>query len=108
MPRRVFKSMSRQRHHWKQRWFMQPFRVLLEHPVYWSLNRRNVTRAFALGLFLSFVPLPINTLLGVTMALLMRVNIPATLSGTLLTNPLTMLPLYYAAYWIGCTLLGID
>ena len=34
---------------------MRPFRLLLEHPVYWSLNRRNVTRAFALGLFLAFL-----------------------------------------------------
>lgn len=108
MPRRFFKPLTRQRHVWTERWFMRPFKLLLGNPAYWSLNRRNVTRAFALGLFLSFVPLPINTLLGVTMALLMRVNIPATLSGTLLTNPLTMLPLYYAAYWIGCTLLGID
>ena len=43
---------------------MRPFRLLLEHPAYWTLNRRNVTRAFALGLFISFVPLPVHILLA--------------------------------------------
>ena len=46
MPRRLFKTLTRQRQRWKQRWFMRPFRLLLEHPAYWSLNRRSVTRAF--------------------------------------------------------------
>jgi len=107
MPRRVFKPLSRQRHRWKARWFMQPFRVLLDHPVYWTLNRHNVTRAFALGLFISFVPLPIQTLLSVLLALLLRLNIPAVLAGTLLTNPFTMVPLFLTAYWIGTQILGV-
>ena len=62
MPRRLFKTLSRQRQRWKQRWFMRPFRLLLEHPAYWSLNRRSVIRAFSLGLFISFVPLPITSM----------------------------------------------
>lgn len=86
---------------------MRPFRLLLEHPVYWSLNRRNVTRAFALGLFLAFVPLPIHVLLAAALALALRLNIPAAIIGTLLTNPLTIVPLYVFAYWLGCELLGI-
>ncbi len=86
---------------------MQPFRVLLEHPVYWTLNRRNVTRAFALGLFLAFVPLPIHFLLAAVLALVLRLNVPAAVAGTLLTNPLTIVPLFLSAYWIGTQLLGV-
>lgn len=86
---------------------MQPFRVVLEHPVYWTLNRRNVTRAFALGLFIAFVPLPIHFLLAAGLALVLRLNVPAAVAGTLLTNPFTMLPLYLTAYWIGTQLLGV-
>jgi uncharacterized protein len=108
MPRRLFKPLSRQRHRWKERWFMRPFRLLLEHPVYWSLNRRNVTRAFALGLFISFVPLPVHIVLAAALALLLRLNVPAAVAGTLLTNPLTMVPMYITAYWVGCQLLGIS
>jgi uncharacterized protein (DUF2062 family) len=86
---------------------MRPFKVILEHPVYWTLNRRNVTRAFALGLFIAFVPLPIHFLLAALLALAMRLNVPAAVAGTLITNPLTMVPLYYTAYWIGARLLVI-
>lgn len=107
MPRRVFKPMSRQRHRWKERWFMRPFRLLLEHPAYWSLNRRSVTRAVALGLFISFVPIPVHFLLATLAALALRLNVPAAIFGTFLANPLTMVPMYMGAYWVGCSLLGI-
>jgi uncharacterized protein len=108
MPRRLFKPLSRQRHRWKERWFMRPFRLLLEHPVYWSLNRRSVTRAFALGLFIAFVPMPIHLLLGVALALLLRLNVPAAVAGTFIANPLTAAPMYLGAYWVGCQLLGLS
>ena len=107
MPRRVFKSISRQRHRWQKQWFMRPFQLVLDHPVYWSLNRRNVTRAFALGLFLAFVPLPVHILLAAALALALRLNIPAAVLGTLITNPLTVVPMFVLAYWVGCQLLGI-
>jgi uncharacterized protein len=107
MPRRLFKPLSRQRHRWKERWFMRPFRLVLEHPAYWTLNRRNVTRAFALGLFISFIPLPIHIFVSTALALLFRLNVPAALAGTFLANPLTIVPMYISAYWLGCHLLGI-
>jgi uncharacterized protein (DUF2062 family) len=86
---------------------MRPFHLFLENSIYWSLNRRNVTRAFALGLFLAFVPLPVHLLLAVILALILRLNIPAAVAGTLLANPLTMVPMYVLAYLLGCQLLGI-
>jgi uncharacterized protein (DUF2062 family) len=107
MPRHIFKPLSRQRHRWKERWFMRPFRLLLEHPVYWSLNRRNVSRAFALGLAISFVPIPVHFLLATLGALTFRLNVPAAIVGTFLANPLTMVPMYMGAYWVGCHLLGL-
>lgn len=86
---------------------MRPFKLLLENPAYWSLNRRNVTRAFALGLFVSFTPLPIHVALAAVLALALRLNVPAAVAGAFLTNPLTMVPLFFLAYWIGCQLLGL-
>lgn len=85
---------------------MAPFRVLLEHPVYWTLNRRNVTRAFALGLFIAWIPLPVHFVLAAVLALLLRLNVPAAIAGTFLTNPLTVVPLYWSAYWMGAELLN--
>lgn len=86
---------------------MRPFRLLLEHPVYWSLNRRSVTRAFALGLLIAFIPIPVHFLLATIVALALRLNVPAAIFGTFLANPLTMVPMYMGAYWVGCNLLGI-
>lgn len=86
---------------------MRPFSLLLENPAYWTLHRRNVTRAFALGLFLAFVPLPVHLVLAVALALVLRLNIPAVVTGTLLANPLTIVPMYVLAYLLGCQLLGI-
>lgn len=86
---------------------MRPFRLLLEHPVYWSLNRRNVTRAFALGLFIAFIPIPLQLVVGAMSALLLRLNIPAAITGTLIVNPVTMVPVYLTSYWLGCRLLDL-
>jgi hypothetical protein len=86
---------------------MRPFRLLLEHPAYWSLNRRSVTRAFALGLMIAFVPIPVHFLLATVLALALRLNVPAAIAGTFLANPLTMVPMYVGAYWIGCRLLDL-
>jgi uncharacterized protein (DUF2062 family) len=86
---------------------MRPFSAWLENPAYWSLNRRNVTRAFTLGLFLAFVPLPIHAVLATVMALLLRLNIPAAVVGTFIANPLTMVPMFLFSYWVGCYLLMV-
>lgn len=86
---------------------MRPFRVLLEHPVYWSLNRRNVARAFALGLFVAFIPLPIHLIAAACLALFFRLNVPAALLGTLASNPITVVPMYLFSYWVGCRMLAM-
>jgi hypothetical protein len=105
MPRRVFKRLSRSRHAWKARWFLRPFRRILENPAYWSLNRRNVTRAFALGLAVSFIPLPIHVILAALLALLFGLNLPTAITAVFFTNPLTVVPLFFLAYWLGAKLL---
>jgi hypothetical protein len=107
MPRRLFKPMSRQRHFWSERWFMRPFKLVLGNPAYWSLNRRNVTRAMALGLLLAFAPIPGHTILAGLLALALRLNVPAALTGTLLVNPFTMVPIYMFCYRVGRILLDL-
>jgi uncharacterized protein len=108
MPRRFFKKLSRQRHHLRTRWYMRPFDSVFGEATYWSLNRRNVTRAVALGLFIAFLPPPIpHTLAALAASIALRVNIPVTIAAVFITNPVTMGPLYYGAYWIGCFVMGI-
>jgi uncharacterized protein (DUF2062 family) len=108
MPLYLFKKLSRQRHHLSTRWYMRPFAFVFGDAAYWSMNRRSVTRAVALGFFLAFLPPPIpHTLVAVAAAIALRVNIPVTMASTFITNPLTMVPVYYAAYRSGCYALGL-
>jgi len=107
MPRRLLKRVLPNRHELIQRWFMRPFAGSLRDPVYWTVHRRSVLRAFALGLFVCFVPLPIHLLITPLLAILFRANIPVAMATILLVNPLTFAPVYFFAYWVGAHLLGV-
>jgi uncharacterized protein (DUF2062 family) len=108
MPRRFFRKFGFKRHRISQQWYLHPVRHLLHHPDYWSIRRKTVVPGFSLGLFVAFTPVPVHTLLGVIMALILKVNIPATIIGTLFMNPLTMVPMFLLAYKLGAFLLGIQ
>ncbi len=77
-------------------------------PRLWSLQRRSVTGAFAAGLAICFVPLPVHLPLAVLVAILLRVNVPAILATVFLVNPLTVVPVYYTAYRVGTAVLGLE
>jgi uncharacterized protein (DUF2062 family) len=106
VPRRVIKRLNRQRHELSKRWFLKPFKSVLEDPGYWSVNRRNITRAFALGLFISFIPLPIHIITAALFALWLRLNIPVALASVFVSNPLTMVPQFVTCYLVGSRILG--
>lgn len=107
MPRRFFRKFGFKRHRISQQWYLSPVRHLLHNPAYWGVRRKTVVPGFSLGLFVAFTPVPAHTLLGVLLALILRVNIPATIIGTLLMNPLTIYPMFRLAYRVGSFLLGL-
>jgi len=107
MPRRFFRKFGFKRHKISQKWYLSPVRHLLHDPAYWGVRRKTVVPGFSLGLFVAFTPIPAHTLLGVLLALVLKVNIPATIIGTLLMNPLTLVPMFVFAYHVGLFLLGI-
>ncbi|MDE0790337.1 MAG: DUF2062 domain-containing protein [Woeseiaceae bacterium] len=84
---------------------MSPFQNLLHDHRLWGIRRRTVVPAFAVGLFIAFMPIPGHTLTSALLALTMRVNIPVAALATWISNPLTMGPMYYFAYRLGRTLL---
>ncbi|HZD53364.1 MAG TPA: DUF2062 domain-containing protein [Woeseiaceae bacterium] len=96
--------MKRERFH--GRWYLAPFAHLLHDPRLWSVRRRNVVPAFSLGLFIAFIPVPGHLLIAALLALALRINIPVAALMTLVSNPLTMGPIYYLAYRLGRRLLG--
>ena len=89
----------------KSRW-VRPFAHLFAHPSLWHLNRRSVPRALAIGLFAAFI-LPLGQFaLAALLALPLRANVPLAAATTLVTNPLTFPPIYYAAYKVGTLVLS--
>lgn len=82
-----------------------PFAHLFSHPSLWHLNRRSVPRALAIGLFAAFA-LPVGQFaLAAFLAIPLRANVPLAALATLVTNPVTMPPIYFAAYRLGSFLL---
>ncbi len=108
MPRRFFRKFAFKRHNISQQWYLSPFRHLLHDPAYWGIRRKTVVPGFSLGLFVAFLPFPAHTLTVVLMALLLRVNIAAAIIGTLVNNPLTIVPIFLLAYRTGLFLLGLE
>lgn len=74
---------------------------LLRRPRLWRWSRRGVAMGVALGIFFGLL-IPVAQIpLSVGAAVLLRANVPAAAVSTLVTNPLTFGPLYYAAYKLG-------
>ena len=105
MPRRFFRKFAMKREHLKAQWWLAPFGEMIHDPHLWVIRRRNVVPAFALGLFVAYLPFPGHMLAAALLALVLRVNIPVAALSTLVSNPLTMGPMYYAAFSVGQYLL---
>lgn len=78
----------------------------LHDPSLWHLNRRSVAGAFAVGLFMAFVPFPAQMVGAALLAILFRVNLAISVALVWLTNPLTIPPMFYFAYLVGTWILG--
>ena len=109
MPRKFFRRLSAQYrgNQHDSAWYLKPFRALLAHPVYFSINRRSVTGGLVLGLFIGVMPFLGHTPVAVVAALLLRVNLPVAVISTWIANPLTFGPILYGEYVLGSFLMKL-
>lgn len=89
------------------RW-LYPLRNTLLHPRLWHVNRHSAAGGVAAGLFCGLFPAPFQMLGAAICAVIFRINLPIALLSTLYTNPITFVPLYIFAYWLGSLIVGAD
>jgi uncharacterized protein (DUF2062 family) len=78
----------------------------LRHPRLWRWRRHGVALGVALGLFWGLLVPVAQIPLSAAAAVLLRANLPCAIIATLVTNPLTVGPVYFAAWKVGRTVLG--
>jgi uncharacterized protein (DUF2062 family) len=82
------------------------FGRLLHNANLWHLNRYSVSWAVSVGLFIAFVPLPFQMVLAAAAAIVIGCNLPISVVMVWFSNPITIPPLFYAAYKLGAWLLN--
>ncbi len=82
------------------------FGTLLHDPNLLHLNRRSVSGAFFVGLFMAFMPIPFQMVPAAGAAIIWRVNLPISVALVWVTNPVTIPPMFYFCYKVGQWLLG--
>lgn len=106
MPRRLFLKLRPMAARLRESWYFRLLGPRLTDSRLWSVNRRAITTSFGAAIAISFIPLPAHLLIGLVAAMIWRLNLPTMFGSLLLLNPLTAVPLYYAAYRVGTLVLG--
>jgi uncharacterized protein len=96
----------------EKHWCLKHVAILFPDRGCWTFNRSSVTRAFALGLFIAFIPptplLPVHLLLCALLGVYLRLNLPVLIATVFVSNPFTWLPQVAGSIWVGTKLMGWD
>lgn len=106
MPKKFIRRFLPDHNNVRKSKYLRVFGTLLHDPNLWHLNRRSACGAFGIGLFFAFWPVPFQMIFSTAAAIIFRVNVPVSVAAVWITNPLTMPPIFYAAYLLGSTVLG--
>ncbi|WP_072669698.1 DUF2062 domain-containing protein [Vibrio injensis] len=106
MPRKFIKRFMPDHAVIKRQKALQIFGSVLYNPNLWCLNRRSAAGAFAVGLFMAFVPLPSQMIMSAGVAIICGVNLPLAVALVWITNPITMPFIFYFSYKVGAWLMN--
>lgn len=107
MPRKFLKRIMPDSAAMREHPNLRRFGERLTAPELWHLNRRNVSLAVALGLFIAFIPMLAQMLVAAFFAIWLRVNLPIAVACVWVTNPLTMPPIWFFTYKVGAKILDV-
>ena len=106
MPKRLIKRFIPKHDKVRDHKYLRFFGTLLHDPNLFHLNRHSASGGFAVGLFFAYIPLPLQMVMAAAAAILFRVNLPISVALVWITNPITIPPMFYFAYWVGTKILG--
>jgi len=106
MPKKIIKRLMPDHSTIKNNKHLKIFGNLLNNANLWHLNRRSVAKAFAVGLFFAFIPVPFQMILAAGVSIIVHSNLPLSIALVWITNPLTMPAIFYACYIVGTWVLG--
>ena len=100
----IRKTLKKTSSHKKLRDFIKKYKI---PPEYLSTSRKMISRGVLIGLFIAFIPMPMQMAAVLLFVPFIRFNVPIALAMCWLSNPITMPPMYYMEYLTGSFLLGI-
>lgn len=103
----AFKQWLPSREFLDQHAALKRLQPVLSHPFLWHFSRHTVPGAFAVGLIAAMIPGPIQIVSATFLAIKFRVHLPTAIAATFISNPFTIVPIYWAAYRFGAFLLQI-
>ena len=92
--------------HIRGTWLHRRLGERLFDPHLWHPTRQRFAAGVAVGSFFALMPAPFQMLAAGLIAYITRVNIPAAIAATWISNPITFPICVYVQYWVGSLILG--
>lgn len=107
MSRKLLQRITPSNESIKNNKHIQIFGKLLQARYLWHLGRRYASRAFAIGLFITLLPVPFHMVMAAASAIIFHANLPLAVALVWVNNPFTMVPVFYFGYIFGAWLMGL-
>lgn len=102
MTKKIFKSVNENE---KLKAFIKKYNIPIN---YMSVNRKMISKGVLIGLFIAFIPMPMQMLAVVSVMPFTKFNVPIAIAMCWLSNPFTMPAMYYMEYLTGSFLLDME
>ncbi len=106
MPKRVLKRIFPSPDKIKEIKALHFLGDVLHEPNLWHVNRHSVSKAFLVGIFWCFIPMPFQMIPAAFVAIWFNANLPISVALVWISNPITMTPMFYFNYLVGALVLN--
>jgi uncharacterized protein len=107
MPKRLFRKYLPSPERIRANKSLSFLGAMLGDPNLWHVNRHSLAGAAFIGIFTAFLPIPMQMVVAAVLAVRFKCNLPLSVLLVWITNPFTILPVFYFTHQIGAALMGI-